>query len=319
MTFPSKTTTPYRAISDRESSSIHCHGTLGWTILLACLVLLSSCTDTSDRIVVGSKNFTEQVILGELLAQYIETQLQVPVERKLNLVGTFLCHEAVKSGEIDLYVEYTGTAFTGILKRTPVQEVRLAFQTVQEEYVRQFDLVWTEPLGFENTFALMIRGNDARSMNLTTISEAAQQTPKWRAGFGYEFLERADGFKGLAELYGLSFLEAPREMDLGLMYRALSEGQVDLIAGNSTEGLVEHLDLVILEDDREYFPPYQAAPVVNRKSLERHQGLREVLARLGNTISDEEMRNLNYAVDGQHRDLKEVVGSFLATKGLSAP
>ena len=319
MTCPSTGTTPGGTVSDRETAGVHSPGILRWTILLTCLVLLLSCADNSNRIVVGSKNFTEQVILGELLAQHIETQLQIPVERKLNLAGTFLCHEAVKSGEIDLYVEYTGTAFTGILKRKPVQDVRLAFESVQEEYVRQFDLVWTEPLGFENTFALMIRGNDARSMNLTTISEVAPQTPKWRAGFGYEFLERADGFKGLAELYGLSFLEAPREMDLGLMYRALSEGQVDLIAGNSTEGLVDHLDLFILEDDKDYFPPYQAAPVVNRKSLERHQGLREALARLGNTISDEEMRTLNYAVDGQRRDLKEVVSAFLAAKGLSVP
>jgi len=282
-------------------------------------ILQSGCGDSANLIVVGSKNFTEQVLLGELLAQHIETQLQLPVNRKLNLAGTFLCHEAVQSGDIDVYVEYTGTALIGILKENPVRDPQLAYETVQEAYSRQFNLVWTEPLGFNNTFAIMVRGEDARSLGLTTISETAGYAPQWRAGFGYEFLERADGFRGLAKVYGLRFLESPKEMDLGLMYRALNERQVDLIAGNSTEGLVESLDITILEDDRNYFPPYQAAPVVNRRTLEKHNRLHDALRQLGGTISDAEMRRMNYLVDGKHRDVKGVVRDFLRSLDLGIP
>ena len=267
-------------------------------------------------IVVGSKNFTEQIILGELLARHIESNLGVEVDRRLNLAGSFLCHQAVISGEIDLYVEYTGTAFTGILGHDPTGDRDEVYQSVKQEYADRFSLEWTEPLGFNNTFAIMVRGEDARNLGLQTISDASVHTPKWRAGFGYEFVERADGLRGLTVAYGLRFVEQPLEMDLGLMYRALNERQVDFIAGNSTEGLVDVLDLAVLEDDRHYFPPYQAAPVVNKGALERHAGLREVLRSLADSISDTDMRRMNYAVDGERRDVREVVRTYLESKGL---
>jgi glycine betaine/choline ABC-type transport system substrate-binding protein len=285
-------------------------------LILVAVLLQYGCSKQGDVITVGSKNFTEQVILGELLASHIEAKLGVPVDRRLNLAGTFLCHQAVVSGELDLYVEYTGTAFTGILGHEPSGDQDGVLRTVMQEYADRFDLEWTEPLGFNNTFAIMVRGEDARKLGLQTILDAAAHTPNWRAGFGYEFMERADGFQGLAAAYGLRFAEPPLEMDLGLMYRALNEGQVDFIAGNSTEGLVEVLDLVVLEDDRRYFPPYQAAPVVNRDVLKRHEGLREVLRSLAGSISDADMRRMNYAVDGERRDVREVVASFLQSKGL---
>ena len=293
-----------------------------WLIPFVCALALVTtvshlgCGRTGDVITVGSKNFTEQIILGELLARHIESRLGVEVDRRLNLAGSFLCHQAVMSGEIDLYVEYTGTAFTGILGHDPIGDRDEVYQSVKHEYADRFGLEWTEPLGFNNTFAIMVRGEDARNLGLQTISDAAAHTPSWRAGFGYEFVERADGLRGLATAYGLEFVEQPLEMDLGLMYRALNEGHVDFIAGNSTEGLVDVLDLVVLEDDLHYFPPYQAAPVVNRDALKRHEGLRAVLRSLSDSISDTDMQRMNYAVDGERRDVREVVRSFLESKGL---
>lgn len=296
-------------------------GTVWSRCLLALLLFLSPalntrCRDSGNVLVVGSKNFTEQVILGEMLAQHLEKEGEVVVRRRLNLAGTFLCHEALRSGEIDLYVEYTGTALTAILNEDPIGDPRLVYDTVQREYSRLFGLEWMKPLGFNNTFAIMVRGEDARRLGLERVSDLGPYASRWRAGFGYEFLERQDGFRGLVEAYGLAFGRAPMEMELGLMYRALRDGQVDLIAGNSTEGLVEALDLVVLRDDLNYFPPYQAAPVVRRSTLDENAWIIEALDGLGGSISDEEMRRMNYRVDGQHRPAKEVVAEFLASKGL---
>ncbi|RMG53459.1 MAG: ABC transporter substrate-binding protein [Acidobacteria bacterium] len=290
---------------------------VGWLLVFA--LSMTGCTHIERHIVVGSKNFTEQVILGELLAQYIERQTDLRVDRRLNLGGTFLCHRAITSGEIDLYVEYTGTAYTAILKHDPIGDARQVYQRVKQEYAERFDLVWMEPLGFNNTFAIIIRGEDARRLHITTISQAATYAPRWRAGFGYEFMERKDGYPGLAKTYGLTFAEPPREMDLGLMYRALRDGRVDLVAGNSTDGLIAHLDLVVLEDDKHYFPPYEAAPVVRRDTLMRYPALGAALRRLGGFISEEEMRRLNYQVDGEHRDVKQVVRDFLEAKRAFSP
>jgi glycine betaine/choline ABC-type transport system substrate-binding protein len=283
---------------------------------VAAIMALAGCSRSDRRVVVGSKNFTEQVILGELLAQHIESKTGLPVDRRLNLGGTFLCHQAITAGELDVYVEYTGTAFTAILKHQPGSDPNQVYQQVKKEYAQQFGLEWTEPLGFNNTFAIIVRGEDARALNLQTISQAARYTPQWRAGFGYEFKERADGFPGLAKTYGLRFAESPRIMDLGLMYRALTDKQVDLVAGNSTDGLIASLGLVVLEDDRHYFPPYEAAPVVRQQTLARHPELRQALRQLGGLISEDDMRRLNYQVDGEHRDVKEVVQEFRRSKGL---
>ncbi len=285
-------------------------------LLLLSLALLTGCgPPRRDRIVVGSKNFTEQLILGELIAQQIENQTQLPVERRFYLAGTYIAHQAILGGRIDVYPEYTGTALTAILKQQPTKKPEEVYGRVKNEYERRFQLTLGKPLGFDDTFAIEIRGEDARKLGLKTISQAAAYTPQWRPGFGYEFMERPDGYKGLVATYGLRFAEAPRIMDLGLITRALKNGQVDLIAGNATDGLIPAFDLSVLQDDRHYFPPYEAVPVVRRETLDQHPEVKSALEGLAGKISDEEMRQLNYAVDGQHRNAPDVVKEFLRKKG----
>jgi len=280
--------------------------------LLLVLILNMACGhQRAGRVVVGSKNFTEQSILGEILAQQIERSTALRVDRRYYLGGTLLCHNALVAGQIDMYVEYTGTALTAILKRTPIAGAAEVYRLVRDAYRSQYGVELAAPLGFNNTFAILVRGETARNLGVRSLSEAAEYTPSWRAAFGPEFMEREDGFSGLARLYGLRFREAPKIMDLGLTYRALAENQVDLIAGDSTNGLIETLDLVSLDDDRGYFPPYEAVPLVRAATLAEHPGLMAVLNRLGGTISNSQMRRLNYAVDGEHRDLAKVVAAFL--------
>lgn len=281
-------------------------------VLLIC-VLVSSCS-SPDRIVVCSKNFTEQVILGEMLAQQIERKTGLAVDRRLNLGGTLVCHEALTAGQIDTYVEYTGTGLTAILKEPPMTDSTKVYEAVKAAYQSRFGVEWTEPLGFNNTFAIIVRKSDAEKLKIKTISDAAPHTANWNAGFGYEFIERKDGYPGLARMYNLRFPKAPRVMDLALTYKAIADRQVDFIAGNSTDGLIDALGLVVLEDDKKYFPPYDAAPLIRQATIEKHPEVREALRALGGKISAEEMRRMNYAVDGDHRDLKEVVREFLDSK-----
>ncbi len=284
------------------------------TLLLAILTG-AGCTPAHNRIVIGSKNFTEQAVLGELLAQYLEHR-GFAVERRFYLMGTYVCQQALLAGRIDLYVEYTGTALTAILKEPPMSDHAAVLDRVRREYEKRFHLVVTEPLGFNNSFAIVIRGDDARRLHIRTISDAAGYAPDWRAGFGYEFMERKDGYPGLAKTYGLHFAKPPQIMDLGLLYRALETRQVDLIAGSATDGLIPALGLTVLDDDKHYFPPYDAVPVVRQQALDRFSGLRGALAGLQGKISEDEMRKMNYAVDAEHRDLKQVVKEFLAGKGM---
>jgi osmoprotectant transport system substrate-binding protein len=285
--------------------------------VLAALLLLTACgPPRADRIVIGSKNFTEQLVLGEIIAQQIENKTHLPVERRFYLAGSYICHQAILGGRIDIYPEYTGTALTAILKAQPSSNPEQVYNQVKTEYARQFNLEVGKTLGFNNTFAIEIRGEDARRLGLKTLSQAATYTPQWRAGFGYEFMERPDGYKGLAATYGLRFAESPRIMDLGLLSRALKDKQVDLAAGNATDGLIPALDLFVLEDDRHYFPPYEAVPIMRQDMLGRHPSVGTALDRLAGKISDDDMRKLNYAVDGQHRDVKEVVKEFLRQKNL---
>ncbi len=279
-------------------------------LLLAAALLLAAC-GRRDRIVVGSKNFTESDLLGEIAAQQIERRTGLPVERRFHLGGTFVCHQAITSGQIDVYVEYTGTAYTAVLKHAPVADRDSVYRTVAREYAQRFGLTWGKPLGFDNTFAITVRHRDAARYGLRRISDLAGVAPRWKAGFGYEFLERADGFRGLARVYGLRFAAPPTAMDLGLTYRALAEGQVDVIAGNSTDGQVQALDLVVLEDDRHYFPPYEAAPVMRRAAVQRHPEAAAVLAQLAGRISDVEMRRLNALADVEHRDIATIARDWL--------
>jgi glycine betaine/choline ABC-type transport system substrate-binding protein len=262
-------------------------------------------------VAIGSKDFTESALLAEIAAQMLEAR-GVSVERRFELGGN-LPHEALVSGTLDLYPEYTGTSFTAILHHSPIGDPRAVYNQVKQEYADKFKVEVSPPLGFENTFAILVRGDEARRLNLKTISDASPQAPRWRAGFGQDFMSRDDGYPGFSKTYGLKFAQV-REMDLSLTYIALASRQVDLIAGNSTEGRIATLDLVQLADDRHFFPPYEAVYLVREDSLTRVPALGEVLSRLANAISTDDMRGLNYEIDGNKRDPKEVVKEWLKTK-----
>jgi osmoprotectant transport system permease protein len=272
--------------------------------------------ETAGRVAVGSKDFTEQVILGEILAQAIEGKTGSPVVRRFDLGGN-LAHDALITGEIDVYIEYTGTGLLAILKSKPLKDPREVYRLVKDEYAKRFNLEWTEPLGFSNTFAILVRAEDAQKLGLKTVSDAARVSQQWRAGFGQDFMSRSDGYPGFARTYGFHFQEI-REMDLSLTYRALAEKQIDLIAGNSTDGLISRYGLVQLDDDRKYFPPYDAVPVVRQAALEKHPKLRGLLKELDSILTVDEMRKLNYAVDGEKRQAKDVVREFLIKKNIIA-
>ncbi len=262
---------------------------------------------------VGSKDFTESVILAEIYAQGLEAR-GLKVERRYELGGN-LAHDALVAGEVDVYPEYTGTSLMSILKRPPSTDARAVYETVKSEYAARFDVEVGPPLGFEDTFAVLVRSDDARRMNLKNISDLTSHASGMRAGFGQDFMSRPDGYEGFARAYGLQFNGRPREMDLSLSYRALAEGQVDVIAGNSTDGMIATLGLTQLEDDRHYFPPYEAVLLLRRDMLERLPHAREVLQRLAGSISTEEMRRLNYEVDGNKRPAADVVREWRRAKG----
>jgi osmoprotectant transport system substrate-binding protein len=284
----------------------------------ACLILLLASCHNGPRntIVVGSKNFSEQALLAEIVAQHLQVRLHRPVVRRFYLAGSYICQQALLSGRIDTYVEYTGTALTAILHDPIQSDPSTVFDRVRNEYKQRFGLEVMPSLGFNNTFAIVVRGEDARRLNLKTIDDATRYARQWRAGFGYEFMERPDGYPGLARMYGLEFSSAPRILDLGLLYRALLDKQVDVVAGNSTDGLLAARDLVILDDDKHYFPPYEAVPIVRQDTLARFPGMRAAIEELSGTISDAEMRKMNYAVDGERRDIAEVAREFLHSKAL---
>jgi osmoprotectant transport system permease protein len=297
-------------------------GTVGRKLALAAAVVLviggaalwlsRSTPAGENHVTIGSKDFTESALLAEIVAQMLEAR-GVSVERRLELGGN-LPHEALVAGTLDLYPEYTGTSFTAILHHAPITDPRAVYEQVKQEYADKFKVEVSQPLGFENTFAILVRGAEARRLNLKTISDAAPQSPRWRAGFGQDFMSRDDGYPGFSKAYGLKFAEV-REMDLSLTYIALSSRQVDLIAANSTEGRIATLDLFQLADDRHFFPPYEAVYLVRQDSLARVPALREILAKLANALSTDEMRRLNYEIDGNKRDPKEVVKEWIKGRG----
>jgi osmoprotectant transport system substrate-binding protein len=291
-----------------------------WNIVLLLLALTGCAPPRSSRITIGAKNFIEQVVLGELLAQEIEAVTGEPVARRFYLAGSYICQQALTSGRIDGYVEYTGTALTAILKQPlpPIgqRDEETVRRRVSELYKSRYGVDVGPGLGFEDTFAMVVRGADARRLGLRTISDAIAPARGWRLGVGYEFEERPDGLKGLEAAYGLRFAGPPRVMDLGLLYRVLSQGQVDMVAGNSTDGPIRALGFVVLADDKRYFPPYEAVPLVREDSVRRHPGIRVAEERLAGKVSADEVRAMNDAVDGQHRDVGDVVREFRRSKGL---
>ncbi len=272
------------------------------TLIIVLLPLLGACAKQSP-VTVGSKNFTESVILGELVAQKLESA-GCKVDRRLNMGGTFVCDAAIRNGQIDSYVEYSGTALSAILKE-PKGDI--------ESFYAKAGLHWGPALGFNNTFAMIVRKADADRLGLHRISDLAQVVATFRPGFGYEFVERADGWSGLQRAYGLTFATPPKTMDLGLTYKALASSEVDLIAGNSTDGLIESLGLIALQDDRHFFPRYDAAVVTRADLDKRCRGASIALASLAHSIDDATMRRLNYQVDGEKRDVAEVVRNIIKT------
>ena len=287
---------------------------MGGTKTVACLIALAlacGCAKGPRPIVVGSKNFTEQLVLGEILAQQLERKLGQKVERKLNLGGTLLAHEALVNGEIDLYPEYTGTALTAILKLPPSSDPKNVLSEVRAAYEKRWRLEWLAPFGFNNSFAMVVRGDEARRGGLRTISDAARVKRDWVMGAGYEFIERPDGFHGLVKAYGLGTKGQIETMDLGLLYQALEQRKVDMIAASATDGMLSVLDVTVLQDDRHYFPPYEAAPVVRGEALAAYPGMRQALEELAGRLTDREMQKLNYELDGKHRALAEVAREFL--------
>ena len=279
-------------------------------LLHLCLLPFSiGCVD-QDRVVVGSKNFTESIVLGEILAQQLE-QHRIRVDRRLNLGGSFICHNAMVSGQLDIYVEYTGTAYTAILELAGEEDPSRVLAVVDSVYSERWGIVFADPLGFNNTFAMLIRGSDARRLGVATLSEVLPHAASWRLGAGYEFIERADGYSGLLDHYGIEFSGAPIELDLGLTYRALAEGRVDIIAGNATNGLIDALDLFHLEDSKGYFPPYEAVPVVRGEVLKKNPEVRAALGALAGKLSEPTIRHLNYLVDVEKVDVRDVASQFL--------
>ena len=274
-------------------------------------LVASGCTRRGDEIVVGSKNFTEQLILGEILKQYLGQACSAPTNGRFYLGGTYICHQALLAGRIDTYVEYTGTAVAAVLKEKFSSDRSQVFEQMKNGYKQRFNLDVMPPLGFNNSFAMVVRGENAKRMAISKLSELARYAPGMVLGVGYEFLERADGFQGLARTYELKFRKPPVVMDLGLLYNALQHKTVDIIAGNNTDGLIEALGLVVLEDDRRYFPPYDAVPVAKPELLRRFQGAQAAFVTLGGKLSADQMRKLNYDVDGRRLDAAEVASQFL--------
>lgn len=280
----------------------------------ACLLLIavfSSCSRT-NAIVVGSKNFTEQLILGEIAAQQLERKLHVRVERRLDLGGTLLAHEAILHGDIDIYPEYTGTASTVILKHAVAGDTVGAYMAVKDEYLKRFHLVWLPPLGFNDTFAMVVRSGDAKRLGAPSLSAAASRP--WRLGIGFEFLTRPDGLARLNKVYSIPVDGTPKSMDLGLLYRALRQNSVDMAAGNSTDAPLTDAAFTVLEDDKHAFPPYTACYVARQRLLDAQPGVRWALTLLGNRIGDETMRNLNRRVDFEHQPVEKVARDFLQTQ-----
>ncbi len=291
-----------------------------FTSAVASLLLLAGLTacepPRADHPIIGAKNFTEQVVLGELLAQEIEVKTGLKVERRFYLAGSYICHQALLAGRIDGYPEYTGTALTAILKQPVDKDPASSLATVTRLYKQRYNVEAGPTLGFNNTFAMVIRGEDADRLHVATLSQAVPLAAQWKLGTGYEFQERPDGLQGLEQAYRFKFNGEPRTMDLGLLYRALHAHQVDIVAGNSTDGPIQAFGLRVLEDDKHYFPPYQAVPLMREQALQRWPKIRDALAALKDKITAEEMQSMNEEIDGQHRDPEDVVRSFRAKKGL---
>lgn len=280
------------------------------TIALLALVLALCGCSRNGAIVVGSKNFTEQLVLGEIAAQQLERKLHIRVERKLNLGGTLLTHEAIVRGDIDIYPEYTGTGSSVVLKQSIPDDPARAYMVVKDGYLRRFHLIWLPPLGFNDTFAMVVRTPEGQRLSAPNLSAADSRS--WRLGVGYEFLTRPDGLERLNQVYALRWNGTPRSMDLGLLYQALRQRKVDMAAGNSTDAPLTERDFLVLKDDKKAFPPYSACYVVRKSLVDQQPQVELALIMLSNHISEETMRALNRRVEVEHQPVERVAQDFLA-------
>jgi glycine betaine/choline ABC-type transport system substrate-binding protein len=284
---------------------------VGLTVVVALIAALALWTVSNRGIRVGSKNFTEQVVLGEIIAQHLEHRLQRKVNRQLNLGGTLLAHGALVNQEIDVYPEYSGTALITILKEAPDNDPERVLAHVRSEYAKRFNIDWLDPLGIDNTFAMVVSGADARANHLENLTDAAMVNSPWALGVGYEFQQRPDGLAALDRTYHLHWTGSPQTMDLGLLYKALEGRQVTMIAANATDGLLSKLDVKVLADDKHAFPPYQVSIAASQERLRETPGMREALQELSGKFTNQTMQRLNYLVDGEHRPVSQVAADFL--------
>lgn len=304
-------------MSARDSLGTRIGATFGLVgFVLAALLLfrvtfavLDAGRDSGNTIVIGSKQDTEGVLLAEIMAQLIEQRTDLRVVRRSNLGGTFVCFAALRAGEIDLYPEYTGTGLVGILKQPPTTDGDSALRTVKREFSERWGLVWLEPMAFNNTYALALTRAQATRLDVRAISDLRRH-PGLSAGFTAEFLARPDGYPGLRQRYGIDL--DTKSMEAGLMYGAAAAGEVRVIGAYATDGRIAKYDLRLLDDDRGFFPPYRAAPLLRRETLDEHPELVRALAPLAGRISDADMQRLNAAVDIDKRDPAEVARQWVA-------
>lgn len=278
--------------------------------------IIAGCGPSQDKVVIGSKNFTENVILGEIFSQLIQEKTDLKVEYKENLGGTMVCFEAIKKGELDIYPEYTGTGLTAHLKMDVINDADRVYDIVKEEFDQQFEIKWLEPLGFNNTYAVAIKEDFAQQNNIATVSQLVPFSKNLIFGAEHEFFNRQDGYEGMIGEYGLKFKGEPLKMDTSLKYQAMAEGKMDVTDAFATDGQLIRYELRVLEDDRQFFPPYYAAPIIRNQTLEKHPELEEVLNELAGQISDDEMQKMNYQAESEKKPVKEIAREFLAAKGL---
>jgi osmoprotectant transport system substrate-binding protein len=284
--------------------------------LLVMTLALSGCGGEKKSVVIGSKDFTESIILGEMFAQLIEGNTDIDVTRKLNMGGTFVCFEAVKNGDIDLYPEYTGTGLTAQLKMDVITDADEAYQVVAEEFDKQFNIKWLSPLGLNNTYTLAVTQEVAEEYGVETFSDLAGVSENLIFGAEHEFFNRQDGFEGLVEAYDMKFAGEPKKMQVALKYQAIGNGDMDVTDAFATDGQIIQYNLKILEDDKGFFPPYYVAPIVKNETLEQFPELEEVLNMLAGLVDVATMTELNYRVDVEGESVEAVAADFLTEAGL---
>ncbi|ADY12472.1 glycine betaine ABC transporter substrate-binding protein [Sphaerochaeta globosa] len=289
--------------------------TLVLTLALAAILFFTSCAK-DDTITIGSKDFGENIVIAEMLSQLIEAHTPLKVNRKLNLGGTFVNFNAIKNGQIDIYPEYTGTGLTAHLKMDVVNDPEQSYSIVSEEFLKQWDIVWLEPFGFNNTYTLAVTPEVYEQYKVETYSDLIPYAGELVFGAEHEFFDRQDGFDGLVEVYGLQFKGEPMKLNASLKYQAIGRGDMDVTDAFATDGPIKQYNLKILEDDLGFFPPYHAAPIVRKEVLDKHPELKTVLNMLGGKLDDATMTDLNYLVDVEGESVENVATEFLKSMNL---